>query len=77
MGLTELKLYGDSKTIIDGINDVVELRVLELDYWCSRTIALHFVFESFSCQHIYKEHSNIADGISKDALKLSIGHLSL
>ena len=77
IGLLELKVFGDSKTIIDWINEVVVLIVLELNYWCTRTKLLCFSFESFKCQHIYREHNKIVDGLSKEALKLPIAHLSL
>ena len=37
MGLSQLKVFGDSKIIINWINEVVNLQVLEMDYWCART----------------------------------------
>ena len=54
MGLPKLKVCGDSKTIIDWINEVVILKVLELENWCARTKALTNTFPIFECHHIYR-----------------------
>ena len=35
MGLPKLMVFGDSKIIIDWINNVSNLQVLELDDWCT------------------------------------------
>ena len=75
MGLPKLKVCGDSKTIIDWINEVAFLRVLELDHWCTRSKLLRDIFATFGCQHIFREHNGTADGLSKETLQLTIGHL--
>ena len=78
MGLLQLKLFGDSKIIIDWINGVANLQVLEMDYCCTRlTKALKDSFPCIDCHHIYREHNVIADGLSKEALQITKGHLSL
>ena len=34
--LPELSVYGDSKTIVDLVNDLATMEVLSLDHWCQR-----------------------------------------
>ena len=57
MGLLELIVYGDSKTIIDWVNDVALLEVLALDHWCNIIKYLVIGFFIFRCEHTYREHN--------------------
>ena len=77
MGLPELTVFGYSKTIIDWINEDVGLRVLDLVYWCRKTKLLFSSFRSIRCNHIYHEHNMTADVLSKVALPVPIGSLTL
>ena len=61
MGLPKLMLFGDSRIIIDWINNMANLQVLELEDWCKQTKTLKDTFQGFICQHIYREHNQIVD----------------
>ena len=75
MGLPELRVLGDSKMVVDRLNGRNHLHVLNLDHWCRRIHTIIRGFISFSCQHIYQEHNQLADFLSKKALDLQAGHL--
>ena len=77
MGIPQLKVFGDSNIIIEWINGVSNLQVLEMDYWCTRIKALKHSFPCIECHHIYREHNVIVDGLSKEALQITMGHISL
>ena len=77
MRLPELRVYGDSNTIIDWINDVAMLEVLALDHWCSRIKDLVVSFFIFTCKHTYREHNRVVDRLSKEALELEAGNLTI
>ena len=72
-----MTVFGDSKIIIDWINNESTLRVLELENWCTRNRYLKDSFITIRCQHIYGEHNHNVDGLSKEALLLTSGHLTL
>jgi hypothetical protein len=63
-----LLLLGDSKVIIDWINDKVELRSAALECWKERTTEAKRLLKSFTAIHIYREENNTADQLSKQAL---------
>ena len=75
LGLMELSVYGDSKTIIDWVNDLAILEILSLEHWCQRIKDIIKGFYSFSCKHTYREHNPVADRLSKEALELDDGQL--
>ena len=77
MGLPKLRVFGDSKTIIDWVNDEALLEVLALDHWCSRIKDLITRFHKFICSHIFREHNRVADRLSKEALELEDGYLTI
>ena len=65
LNIEVLLLLGDSKVIIDWINDKVELRSAALECWKERTTEAKRLFKSFTTTHIYREENNIADQLSK------------
>jgi ribonuclease HI len=65
LNIEDLLLLGDSKVIIDWINDKVELRSAALECWKERTTEAKRLFKSFTTTHIYREENNIADQLSK------------
>ena len=76
IGIPSLSIYGDSFVIINWENDNVTLFVLDLDGWCEKIKSLKSSFLSLEFQHVYREHNQIADFLSKEALILAIGKLS-
>ena len=75
LGLPELSVYADSKTIIDWVNDLATLEVLSLDHWCQRIKDIIKGFYSFLCKHIYQEHNRVADRLFKEGMDLDEGKL--
>ena len=73
--LPDLSVYGDSKTIIDWVNDLETLEVLSLYHWCQRIKDIIKGFFSFSYKHIYREHNRVADRLSKEGMELDKGKL--
>ena len=73
MGLPGISVYGDSLMVIDWVKGRTKLKVLNLEHWCKRINDMVHDFISFSCQHIYREHNQMADRLSKEALILTAG----
>jgi ribonuclease HI len=69
-------LLGDSKVIIDWINDKADLRSAALESWKERTSDARRMFKSLSASHIYREENAIADHLSKLALSRPLGFLT-
>jgi hypothetical protein len=69
-------LLGDSKVIIDWINDKADLRSAALESWKERTSDARRLFKSLSASHIYREDNAIADHLSKMALSRPLGFLT-
>ena len=74
MGLPLHLIYGDSMVIISWINRLSALDVPTLMHWCKDinnmlSLAPHVIFK-----HIYREHKTLANGLSKEAIKLDMGH---
>ena len=76
IGIPSLSIYGDSSVIINWANDNATLPVLDLDGWCEKIKSLKSSFLSLEFQHVYWEHNQIDDYLSKEALILAIGNLS-
>ena len=73
MGLPMHSIFGDSLVIISWLNRLASLNVPSLNHWCDDICAMlshvpHVIFK-----HIYREHNSMADGLSKQALKLDMG----
>ena len=73
MGLPMHMIFGDSLVIISWLNRIASLNVPSLNHWCDdiRSMLLHTPLVIF--KHIYREHNSMADGLSKQALKLDMG----
>ena len=74
MGLPMHTIFGDSLVIISWLNRLASLNVPSLNHWCDdiRSMLLHAPHVIF--KHIYREHNSMADGLSKQDLKLDMGH---
>ena len=73
MGLPMHSIFGDSLVTISWLNRHTALNVPSLNHWCDdiRSMLLHAPLVIF--KHIYREHNSMADGLSKQALKLDMG----
>ena len=74
MGLPIHLIFGDSMVIISWLNRLSALDVPALMHWCDdiRNM-LHFA-PRVILKHIFHEHNSMADGLSKQALKLDMGY---
>ena len=73
MGIPLSHIYGDSTVIINWAKGSTDLSPPELFHWCGNTRKLLHCFPDLSLRHIYHEHNQIADRLSKTALSLSPG----
>ena len=76
LGLPYLHIYGDSSVIINWANNRASLSSIELTHWCDNIRTLMDGFVWLDICHIYWEHNQSADGLSKDSLVLTPGILS-
>jgi hypothetical protein len=55
LNINEMLLLGDSKVIIDWINEKVDLQVTALECWKERTLEATRLVKNLSISHIYRE----------------------
>ena len=73
MGIPLVHIYGDSQAIINWAKGSTALSPPDLFHWCRETKKLATSFQDLSFSHIYREHNNIADCLSKKALSFPQG----
>ena len=76
LNIDGLQVYGDSKIVIDWLNNRGKLHVLSLVRWKDRIKDLTLAFNSISFTHIYREQNKEADYLSKKALQMQEGKIS-
>eukprot|EP00253_Pinus_taeda_P020940 PITA_20940 len=64
---SHLQLFGDSKIVCNWLNDASHCHAFSLRHILDEAKRLTASFESFVCQHIYREQNTIADQLSKEA----------
>ena len=71
LGIPSLQVFGDSYVIINWAKGKSFLFPPELHYWCRepRKLCSHFLALSFD--HIYHEHNQLADCLSKVSITLA------
>ena len=74
MGLPIHLIFGDSKVIISWLNRSAALDVPTLMHWCKDIRDMLHLAPQVIFKHIFREHNSLADGLSKQALKLDMGH---
>ena len=67
-------IYGDSSVIISWLNGYSALDVPALMHWCGDIKKMLLSSPHVIFKHIYREHNSLADGLSKEAIKLDMGH---
>jgi ribonuclease HI len=73
--IEKIQILGDSKVIIDWINQKGQLHAMNIECWKLKTKELANKFKDISFQHIYREHNKEVDSLSKRALKELEGRL--
>ena len=76
IGLPSLFVCGDSQVIINWENSIVHLDVVDLDHWCDHIDEVKASFLSINLKHIYREHNQSVDSLSKESLSLEMQKLS-
>ena len=75
LDINEMWLLGDSKVIIDWLNEKADLQAATLECWKERTIKASRHIKSLSFSHIYREDNRDVDTSSKQGLSMPLGHL--
>ena len=70
MGLPMHLSFGDSMVIISWLNRLCALDVPTLMHWCDDIRNMLQMAPPVIFKHIFREHNSLADGLSKQALKL-------
>ena len=71
MGIPSLNIFWDSLIIINWVKGTDALSPPDLSHWCRDTRKLCTCFLDLSFSHIYREHNQLADNLSKFALSLA------
>ena len=74
MGIPIQLIYGDSLIIISWLNRLSALDVPALMHWCKDIRYLIHMAPQVIFKHVFWEHKSLADGLSKKALNLDLGH---
>ena len=73
MGIPTLNIFGDSFVIVNWAKGTATLSPPEFHHLCRETRKLCTRFLELSFSHIYREHNQLADRLSKSALSLAPG----
>ena len=73
MGIPFINIFGDSLVIINWENNVTSLDFPYLDQWCKDIRSLMNSFSHLTIKHIYREHNQQVDCLSKKDLDLAPG----
>jgi ribonuclease HI len=76
LDIRDIKVLGDSKIVIDWLNDKGILQVCALDCWKDRIRDLIKNFREISFTHIYRDFNREADLLSKQAIQQQEGKIS-
>ena len=74
MGLPTQLIFGDLMVIISWLNGLSTLDIPSLMHWFDDINNMLQHVPPVIFKHIYREHNMLADGLSKQALKLDMGY---
>ena len=72
-GCSKINFYGDSLNVINWIKGIQHCRVHHLQNLFRSIREILSSFDSFSCQHIYRENNDEADRASKRGIQQDVG----
>jgi ribonuclease HI len=75
LDIDQLQVLGDSKIVIDWLNNRGTLQVTSLMGWLDRILELKNSFNIIRFAHIYREENGEADTLSKKALQMPEGKI--
>ena len=73
MGLPKIQIFGDSSVIINWAKGTASLSPPNLTHWCRDITKICSCFLELSFCHVYREHNQTADCLSKKSLSLAPG----
>lgn len=73
-GCRHIQIFGDSKLIINWFNQQSVCHVHTLRNILDEALLLKSQFDTIICHHIYREHNQISDILSKEATLQPRGH---
>ena len=73
MGIPKMNIFGDIVIIISWAKGINSLNPPAIGHWCLDTRRLISCFQHLSFSHIFREHNQLADRLSKSALSLAPG----
>ena len=76
-GCRSLMVYGDSLSLINWIKRIQQCRDLRLENILLSILAVIDTFDSFSCEHVFRENNSQADSSSKEGLQFDSGLLKI
>ena len=74
--LPHIHIFGDSSVIINWAKDNSALSILNLEAWCVDIKLLISSFSAVEFKHVYREHNERANTLSKEGLTMASGHLT-
>jgi ribonuclease HI len=75
--LNHICVLGDSKLVLDWINQISELNSVHLEGWKLKTRMLAIFFSDIQFCHVPRAHNGAADALSKTALNAVVGRLTV
>jgi ribonuclease HI len=73
LNIEVLQILGDSRTIIEWLNNWGDLQAISLLAWKDKIRLLQPTFKKLSYKHIYREHNKTTDQLSKATLQKKAG----
>jgi ribonuclease HI len=74
--MDHLRVFGDSRVVIDWINQKCKLQSVQIEAWKEKTLYLSKLFRDINYRHFSRIHNKEADALSKRALGEKSGRLS-
>jgi len=75
--IKDIRIFGDSRLVIDWLNGKVNISNIFLEHWCLRIRELIALFGDIQFQHIYRTFNEEADRLSKMGLRGQTGILHI
>jgi hypothetical protein len=76
LSITDIHVIGDSKIIIDWLNNIGSLQAISIECWKDRVKDLINYFSVITFAHVYREENQAADTLSKKALSERTGAIA-
>jgi ribonuclease HI len=76
LSITDFHVIGDSKIVIDWLNEKGSLQAISIDCWKDRIKELFKFFSAITFSHVYREENQEADFLSKKALTARPGSIA-